>query len=63
MVRNYLDCGLNDFGIDINSRILNGLPQEEEVHSSYNSSSDEPIGSRFEQANIGLLKEQPEPQL
>lgn len=59
VVRNYLDCGLGDFGININTKIMqleqsNKQEQEEKDHS-YNS-SDEAIGAKFEQANLAVIK-------
>lgn len=51
VVRNYLDCGLGDFGIDISSRIMQ-LPETakgddpDRFNEDYNS-SDEAIGAKF----------------
>lgn len=61
VVRNYLDCGLGDFGIDINSRIMQiPHPNKEDENDQYNeefNSSDEAIGAKFEQANFAAIRQ------
>lgn len=52
VVQNYLDCGLGDFGLNINKKIMNlpfdepNCPKEEDSYD-YNLSSDETIGVKF----------------
>ena len=54
MVRNYLDCGLGDFGIDLSSKIMQfEHPSKLEPESELSHpSEDEAIGDKFEPVHL-----------
>lgn len=57
VVRNYLDCGLGDFGIDLSSKIMqfeHPSKEEPELELSH-PSEDEAIGDKFESAHLAVF--------
>lgn len=59
VVRGYLDCGLDDFGLNLNQKIIAIDDKEEgeiEHEDEYSVEADEAIGAKFEEANRGIIR-------